>query len=56
MGKNRGTVQSPCLRQDTSTGCGSGDENGELLGYTNGFIVPIASYMHCEALQVFSDR
>lgn len=33
-----------------------GDEDGGILGYTNGFTIPFAAYMHCETLQVFSER
>eukprot|EP00803_Ostreobium_quekettii_P000501 evm.model.scf_2159.1 EVM.evm.TU.scf_2159.1 scf_2159:12915-14681(-) len=36
--------------------CRQGNEDGDILGYTNGFVLPWMQYMHCDTLQVFKGK
>ncbi|GIL78233.1 hypothetical protein Vretimale_7607 [Volvox reticuliferus] len=34
--------------------CRDGSEDGEILGFTNGFVAPWFGIMHCDTLQIFT--
>ena len=34
--------------------CREGNEDGKILGITNGFVAPLLGLMHCDTLQVFT--
>jgi hypothetical protein len=38
---------------DKALSC-AGDENGPILGATDGFVAPAFGLMHCDTLQVFT--